>query len=188
MDAPRFELVSKYTDKALLPVRSTKNSAGYDFFVAEDIIVPSYFKLMEMLNNGIAENEKTPGFTFSQDTPITLDAMAAHTKGSLRPTLVPTGVKAYMPDGYFLQLAVRSSCPLKYWLTLANGVGIIDADYVDNEQNEGEIFFQIINWSPKNILLQKGDRIGQGIFIPYQKVIDDCATAERSGGMGSTGA
>jgi dUTP pyrophosphatase len=70
-------------------------------------------------------------------------------------------------------------------------VGIIDADYYDNPENEGEIFFQIINLSPMPIILKKGDMIGQGIIKSYQTTSDDTAYARaqtRSGGFGSTDA
>jgi len=86
---------------------------------------------------------------------------------------------------------VRSSCPLKHWLVLANGVGIIDADYYNNPDNEGEIFFQILNLSPMPIMLKKGDMIGQGIIKSYQITSDDTAYERaqvRSGGFGSTSA
>lgn len=117
----------------------------------------------------------------------TLNDIAKVTKDSgAKPTLVSTGVKAYMPKDCYLELSVRSSCPLKYWLIMANGVGIIDSDYADNPDNEGEIFFQLINLSPVPIILKKGDVIGQGIFKPYLKTDDDNAVKERMGGFGST--
>ena len=73
---------------------------------------------------------------------MSLEEVAKNTSAlNVKPTLVPTGVKAYMPENFYLQLSLRSSCPLKYWLVLANGIGIIDSDYVDNSDNEGEIFF-----------------------------------------------
>jgi len=81
---------------------------------------------------------------------------------------------------------VRSSCPLKSWLILANGVGIIDSDYYNNPDNEGHIFLQLINLSPTNIILHKGDKIGQGIILPYFLAEGDAATAARAGGFGST--
>ena len=87
----------------------------------------------------------------------------------IKPTLVPTGIKCEMPQNMYLELSVRSSCPLKHWLILANGVGIIDSDYYNNPDNEGHIFFQIINLSPFDIILKKGDAIGQGIFKKYRK-------------------
>lgn len=59
-------------------------------------------------------------------------------------------------------------------------------DYVDNLDNEGAIFFQVINLFPYPILLKKGDVIGQGIIKHYEIVGDDNATAKREGGLGST--
>ena len=88
----------------------------------------------------------------------------------------------------YLQLQVRSSLPLKHWLVLANGVGIIDRDYYNNPDNEGHIYFQLINLSPRDILLKKGDKIGQGIFLYYGTVSEDSPVkTERTGGFGSTG-
>jgi dUTP pyrophosphatase len=68
--------------------------------------------------------------------------MAALTKAAkAKPTLIPTGIKCHLDADQFLQLSIRSSSPLKYWITLANGVGIIDADYYNNPDNEGHIYF-----------------------------------------------
>ena len=65
---------------------------------------------------------------------------------------------------------------------------IIDSDYVDNPDNEGHIFFQIINLSPFDITLQPGDVIGQGIIQKYITVDNDSAVGARVGGFGSTNA
>ena len=175
----KFEIVSKYADADLnLPVRKTKASAGYDFQVAEDTIIPSYQKLIYKL-----VDYADPAYQ------RTLEEMATLTKAArAKPTLVPTGIKCEIPENMYLELSVRSSCPLKHWLILANGVGIIDADYYNNPDNEGHIFFQIINLSPFDIILKKGDAIGQGIFKKYYLTDDDAATAERQGGFGSTDA
>ena len=178
----KFEIVSKYADAGLnLPVRKTKASAGYDFQVAEDIIIPSYLDLFNELAAAQITSE------YCDDEFLTLEKAAALTKyARCKPTLVPTGVKCEMPEDMYLELSVRSSCPLKHWLILANGVGIIDADYYNNPDNEGHIFFQIINLSPFDIMLKKGDAIGQGIFKKYYLTDDDMATALRQGGFGST--
>lgn len=173
---PKFELISKYTDESLIPKRSTTDSAGYDFVVAEDIIIPSYHNLMEQFS-----------MTSNGQSPYTLEEMATETKRlKCKPTLVPTGVKAYIPPREYLQIQVRSSLPLKHWLILANGVGIIDGDYVDNPDNEGHIYFQLINLAPFDIILKKGDKIGQGIFLPYDIIPDDVVDRVRQGGFGST--
>ena len=169
----KFERVSKYPD-AVLPVRKTAKSAGYDFTVAEDIIVPSHQKL----------SDKFPKNQFNL---VSLEGMSILTKNlKAKPTLVPSGIKCELNDNTYLELSVRSSCPLKYWLILANGVGIIDADYYNNPDNEGHIYFQMINLSPFDIQLHKGDVIGQGIIKPYLITEDDNAFGDRLGGFGST--
>lgn len=176
-----FEFVSSYADAGLsLPERKTTSSAGYDFVVAEDTIVPSYLDLMQDMKTSVA---------IDKTVPLNLNDMATITKGiNCKPTLVPTGVKCQLNPGTYLELSVRSSCPLKYWLVMANGVGIIDRDYYNNSDNEGHIYFQLINLSPFPIILKKGDIIGQGIIKPYYITDDDDACGDRIGGFGSTSA
>lgn len=180
MKEPFFELIDKYDDFSLLPKRATDGSAGYDFVVAEDIIIPSYYKSAAKIDAAIEDIK-----------PFDLNEVSALTKEKkFKPTLVPTGVKAYIPKSQFLQLSVRSSCPLKNWLILANGVGIIDSDYYNNPGNEGHIYFQFINLFPQDIILHKGDKIGQGIFLNYNRVNHDYnpdyIKTSREGGFGST--
>lgn len=173
----KFEKVCRFNQVNLpLPVRKTAQSAGYDFVVAEDIIIPPYSKqYKDMLLEG------------RPDKPLMLDEAAAAIKtAKAKVTLVSTGMKCQLDEGTYLELSVRSSCPFKHWLILANSVGIIDADYYNNPDNEGEIFFQIINLAPFPILLKRGDTIGQGIIKPYLTTEDDAATGERIGGFGST--
>lgn len=180
----RFEKVSKFAEVDInLPQRKTANSAGYDMEVAEDIVIPSFFRLYSMMNEcPITDNGKI----ISKGT-VDLDEVARITKSlKAKPTLVSTGMKCKLEPNTYLELSVRSSCPLKYWLILGNGVGIIDADYYNNPDNEGEIFFQIINLSPFDIELHKGDIIGQGIIKPYLTTEDDNASGQRIGGFGST--
>ena len=173
---PRFEVVSRFAEDAemLIPKRGTAASAGYDFVVAEDIVIPPYVSLMSEISA-------------LECQPMTLAEMAALTKRTgAKPTLVSSGVKCEIPSNMYLELSVRSSTPLKYWLIMANSVGIIDADYYNNPDNEGEIFFQMINLSPFPIQLRKGDKIGQGIFKEYRIAADDNAKGSRTGGFGST--
>ena len=85
-----------------------------------------------------------------------------------------------------LQLTNRSSNPLKRFLVLTNGVGVIDSDYYDNPDNEGHIMFQFTNFGPTDVVIKKGERIGQGIFLPFLKADLDTTTASRTGGFGSS--
>ena len=175
----KFEKVSRFNNIDInLPVRKTKYSAGYDFEVAEDIEIQPYKELIDKIGNYYYENSKRT-YTLEEVSKITKDLKA-------KPALVSTGVKCKLEPDEYLQLSVRSSCPLKYWLILANGIGIIDADYYNNPDNEGEIFFQIINLSPMPILLKKGDIIGQGVILKYGLTDDDLVEKLRIGGFGST--
>ena len=183
----KFEKVSRFSEIDInLPERKTADSAGYDMEVAEDIIIPSHHNLMEIMNSIIPQNVILDTNEVVHNT-FTLDEIANITKTlKTKPTLVSTGMKCKLEPGTYLELSVRSSCPLKHWLILANGVGIIDADYYNNPDNEGEIFFQLFNLSPFNIQIKKGEAIGQGIILPYGVADDDNASGERLGRFGST--
>ena len=103
-----------------------------------------------------------------------------------KPTLIKTGIKAYMQDNEYLMLANRSSNPGKKGLILANSVGIIDKDYYGNPDNDGHIMFAFYNIKDEDIVVKKGDAIGQAIFMPFLVADGDMATGERTGGFGST--
>lgn len=168
-----FEKVSTF-EGINLPKRATKQAAGYDFEASEEVVIPSIFK------SGIATALK---IALTKEDIFMDEELLKQVK----PTLVPTGVKAYMGADEFLQLCNRSSNPLKNFLLLGNGVGIIDSDYYDNEANEGHIMFQFINFGLKDLTIKKGERIGQGIFLPFLKADGDVSTEERTGGFGSSG-
>ena len=63
----------------------------------------------------------------------------------------------------------------------------MDADYTDNSDNEGELGFLFYNLSNEPVVLEKGDKIGQGIFQKYLITDNDNAEGERVGGWGSSG-
>lgn len=149
----KFEFVKRINESTTredmivkLPKRSTAKSAGYDFFVIEDIVCKAH-----------------------------------------EITLVKTGIKAYMEDDDVLLLFNRSSNPKKKGLIVPNGVGVIDADYVDNPDNEGEIGGLFYNMLDEDVVLKAGDKMMQGIFVKYGITDDDDATGSRTGGFGSTG-
>lgn len=102
------------------------------------------------------------------------------------PTLVKTGIKAYMEDDEYLMLCNRSSNPKKKGLVLANSVGIIDKDYYGNPDNDGAIMFAFYNVKNEPITIKKGEAIGQAIFMKYLIADNDEATGVRTGGFGST--
>lgn len=101
---------------------------------------------------------------------------------------VKTGVKAKFPEEVALLLLNRSSNPKKKGLELANGVGLVDADYYNNPDNEGEIAFAFKNTRDDIVVIEEGEKLGQGMFVPFFITNDDNVENERTGGFGSTGA
>lgn len=100
--------------------------------------------------------------------------------------LIFTDIKACMNDDEVLKLYVRSSMG-KYPVVIANGTGIIDSSYFENESNDGNIGFRLLNLGDKPYEVHIGDRIGQGVFSKYLVVDNDNTVGERTGGFGSTG-
>ena len=107
-------------------------------------------------------------------------------KPGMKPTLIKTGIKSYMQENEYLMLANRSSNPGKKGLILANSVGIIDADYYGNPDNDGHIMFAFYNIKHEDVEIKKGDCIGQAIFMPFLIADGDAAEGARTGGFGST--
>lgn len=103
-----------------------------------------------------------------------------------KPTLIKTGLKAYCQSDEYYMLLNRSSNPIKRGLVLANSVGIIDADYYENETNDGHFMYAYYNFFDYDIEIKKGDIIGQVIFQKYLLVDNDCVSGKRVGGFGST--
>lgn len=100
--------------------------------------------------------------------------------------LIRTGIKAYMLPDEYLDLRVRSSLGIKRQLMLATGASVIDADYYNNPDNEGEIMVVLYNYGDTTQTIEAGEHIVQGIFSNYWLVDNDCTTAVRTGGTGST--
>ena len=69
---------------------------------------------------------------------------------------------------------------------MANSVGIIDKDYYGNPDNDGHFMFSFFNIKEEDIVIKKGEAIGQAIFQKYLTVDNDQAEGERIGGFGST--
>jgi len=117
-----------------------------------------------------------------------LAAAATTTCSPGQVTLIPTGVKVYLPPDEFLMVSLRSSIPRRYSLLQANPPGIIDADYVDNPENEGLIMVQVVNIGSQEVIIPQGERIAQGVFLKFLTCEgEQPPTESRRGGHGSTG-
>ena len=101
--------------------------------------------------------------------------------------LIPTGIIMDIPVRHSVRLHARSGNAFKKGLTLANGEGIIDSDYVE------EVMCMMHNISDMNVIINNGDRLCQGELIEdlvYE--IDEISDrpkpkTDREGGFGSTG-
>lgn len=146
----KFEVVDEPLIKDVetkLPVRSTKKSAGYDFFSKVAVSIP-----------------RGQSYTFITDVKVNLD------------------------DDCFLMMTTRSGNGCK-GVGLRNQVGIIDADYCGNIDNDGNISVCLYNTGNETFRVAVGDKIAQGMILMYgvSEHKDECANSERKGGHGSTG-
>ncbi len=100
---------------------------------------------------------------------------------------IPTGIRVHIEDGWFLGCFPRSGLGFKYFASLANTVGIIDAPYYYSS-NEGHIMAKISPRTPENKVMNVdvGQGFIQGIFLPFGITVDDSASGERDGGFGSS--
>ena len=102
--------------------------------------------------------------------------------------LVPSNLIVEVPSGYMLVIASRSSTPRKRGLMQPHGFGIIDHDYCGPED---EVKIQVYNFSDSEVVVARGDKIAQGVFVRIDKfeleeVSGDLRDGSR-GGFGSTG-
>lgn len=103
-------------------------------------------------------------------------------------TLIKTGLALNMMDpGLVAILASRSGLSLKHGIRVAQGIGVIDADY------HGEIGVILANDSETPYVIEPGERIAQLMFQPVVQVnLNYVAqfsteTERGEGGFGSTG-
>ena len=104
----------------------------------------------------------------------------------MKPSLIKTGLKAYMQPDEVLMVVPRSSGPKKQGILFPHSMGVIDSDYYENESNDGHIFVQCINIKDEEVLIKKGETVAQAYFQKFLTVDDDSAEGERTGGFGST--
>jgi dUTP pyrophosphatase len=107
---------------------------------------------------------------------------------------IPTGIRAWMDDGWVLEIYPRSGSGMKHYVRLANSVGVVDKDYFDNPTNEGHIMVKLRKESglrdtstpTVDAEFKAGDAFCQGIFREFGIAFDDFTDGERTGGFGST--
>ena len=127
-------------------------------------------------------NYETPGsagFDLAASADVTIEPGAI--------ALVPTGLVIAVPPGHLLGIFARSSTPLKKGLMVANGVGVVDSDYCGPDD---EVKIQVLNFTKAAVTVRRGDRIAQGLILPFVRAAwkeSTGASGPTRGGFGSTG-
>lgn len=140
-----------------------------------------YFK---KLNKGAIPPSYASNFSAGADLRVCLERNLTILPGAIE--LIPTGIAAEIPSGYFGMICSRSGLAAKNGIIVLNSPGIIDSDY------RGEIKLIMINHSLKPFTIEPGMRLAQLIVVPFQKGnwIEAEALSESDrgiGGIGSTG-
>ena len=141
------------------------------------------FQKVTSADNGIIPVRATSGSCgYDFATPVDIECLPH------KVTKVQTNIKAIFPKGNVLMLFVRSSVGIKRHIMLANGTGIIDSDFANNPDNEGNITIALYNYGDEVQRFNAGERIAQGIFVKYDIVdFDEAVSTQRVGGIGSSG-
>lgn len=101
--------------------------------------------------------------------------------------LVPTGLKVQLEKDEVLLVYPRSSLGIKKGLMMSNSVGVIDRDYYNNDNNEGHIMVPLYNFKDEPVVVEKFERIAQGLFQTFLKTSNDQPVSQtRQGGFGSS--
>ena len=139
----------------------------------------------EWEDKGINLPVRKTKYSAGYDVEAAEDVVIPPYKLGIKPTLIPTGLKAYCMEDEWIMLVNRSSGPKK-GVILPNSIGVVDHDYYNNIDNDGHFYFQFWNFKDEDLVIHKGDVIGQAIFQKYLLTDDDGAEGERVGGFGST--
>ena len=137
-------------------------------------------------NENINLPRRSTAHSAAYDIEAACDIVLPSFKIGMKPTLIPTGLKAYMMDDEVLMILPRSSGPKKQGIAFPHSMGVIDSDYYENIDNDGHIFVQCINIKDEDVTIKKGDKIAQAYFQKFLVTDNDDANGERMGGFGST--
>ncbi len=101
---------------------------------------------------------------------------------------IPANVIIETPKGFMFLVASRGSTPFKKGLLPPHGIGIGDQDFSGPED---EYHISVYNFTDEEVVIEKGERVAQGIFVPVEVVeweeVDSMEHNQTRGGYGSTG-
>ena len=135
-----------------------------------------------------AGRQPLPAYATSQSAGMDLraDIESPITLRPMERSLVPTGIRIELPQGYEAQVRPRSGLALKHGITVLNTPGTIDSDY------RGELKVLLVNLSGEDCVINAGERIAQMIIAKHEtatweevEALDETERGE--GGYGHTG-
>lgn len=129
---------------------------------------------------------KIPEYKKTGDAGFDLHCIEDTTVPGNKTALLHTGLAFCIPQGYEMQVRMRSGAALNSPLIIANAPGTVDSGY------RGEICIIARNTSNEDFMVAGGERIAQGVIAPVANAIleqvDKLPPSERgTGGFGSTG-
>jgi dUTP pyrophosphatase len=165
--------IFRSNEKAILPEFATEGSAGFDLRACFEVTtrIKTFNPHNKMIEIPVKKVES--GIQFQVQPQFR--------------TLIPTGLIFDIPDKHVMKVYPRSGMAVKYGLTLANAVGVIDCDYID------EVFITLFNMSDTPITVYDGDRLAQAMLekLPTYSIEEAKRRPKqkttREGGFGSTG-
>jgi dUTP pyrophosphatase len=101
-------------------------------------------------------------------------------------SLIPTGIRIELPEGFEAQVRPRSGLAVRNGVTVLNAPGTVDSDY------RGEIKVPLINLGMEDFTILRGERIAQMVIAKYERISWQAAevlsdTSRGEGGFGHTG-
>lgn len=137
----------------------------------------------------ISEDAIDPIYNYDSDSGFDLHSISEVKITGFGRSLVPTGIKLDIPEGYEIQVRSKSGLAVNHGLMVLNSPGTVDQGY------DGEIKVIIFNTNPFTFEIKKGQKIGQAVLCPVVcgKWINLIPTSEINSkergenGFGSTG-
>jgi dUTP pyrophosphatase len=137
----------------------------------------------------VSEGTITPKYNYPSDSGFDLYSTSDVKITGFGRSLISTGIKFDIPEGYEIQVRTKSGLALNHGLMVLNSPGTVDQGY------NGEIKVIMFNSNPATVEISKGQKVAQAVLTPVVSgkwvnliEVETINDKERgSNGFGSTG-
>jgi len=164
------------------------NNLGLNIEELEKYYTDNVFSkiLLEYVNNS---DNKEPEYAYESDSGFDLRSSQEIWVQANDRTLIPTGLRFDIPEGYEIQVRSKSGLALNQGLMVLNSPGTVDSGY------QGEVKVIIFNTTTERIKIEKGQKIAQAVLCPVINgkwvdlvKVEEIGEKDRNNqGFGSTG-